>query len=134
MKKTTIGAVALALCTLFAVFCFTGCNSESSSSNTEMTAAATTAQETTSAAAKSELTGSWDSQEAPGTVYTFNVDGTGQLSFDDIISKFTFTEKDGKITLTYEDVAAPQTFEYSVKDGVPSMTDEYGATITYAKK
>ena len=111
MKRTVISMIALTLCVLLSASCLAACG------------------------AKSALIGSWDSIEAPGTVYTFNADGSGTLDASGSVLKFTYTDKDGMLTLTYEGSSTPQTSAYTVKDNVLSLTDtEYGTTLTYKKK
>lgn len=115
MKRTTMSVIALTLCVLFAASCFAACGSTNNG--------------------KSALIGSWESAEAPGTVYTFNADGTGTLDANGSILNFTYTDKDGKIEYTYEGSGTPQTDEYTIKDNVLSLTSaDYGTTINYNKK
>ena len=113
MKRTTISGIALTLCVLFAASCFAACGS----------------------GGKTALIGSWESIEAPGTVYTFNEDGTGTLDASGAVMNFTYTDKDGKLDITYEGASAPQTSTYTIKDGVLSITDNATqSTLTYNKK
>ena len=115
MKRTTVSIIALTLCVLFAASCFAACGSANG--------------------AKSALIGSWDSVEAPGTVYTFNEDGTGTLDASGAVMNFTYTDKDGKLDLTYEGTSAPVTNTYTIKDNVLSITDDaMQTTLTYNKK
>lgn len=119
MKKSTISVIALILCALFATCCFTGCGSTTEANTNNSTSA---------------IVGSWDSNEAPGTVYTFNEDGTGALSGDGYELTFTYTEKDGTVELTYEG-ASVQIYEYTIENDTLSLTDvEIGSAITYSKK
>ena len=115
MKRTIISVIALTLCLLFAASCFVACGGSDNG--------------------KSALIGSWDSVEAPGTVYTFNEDGSGTLDASGTVLKFTYTDKDGKLDLTYEGTTAPLTSTYTIKDSVLSVTDDSTqTTLTYKKK
>ena len=147
MKKTTnkrtvatvIGAIMIYACTLTATFCFTGCESTSNNSNTGTTAAVTTVSVTTAqksviTAVKSAIIGSWDSELAPGTVYTFKEDGTGQLDATGSIINFTYTDKSGKVEITYEGTKTPEIYGCTVTDGKLTMNAGDGTSYTYVKK
>lgn len=119
MKRTTISVIALTLCVLFAASCFAACGGSNGGSDN----------------GTASIIGSWDSIEAPGTVYTFNKDGTGVLDASGVTMYFTYVDKDGKIELTYEDTSSAQISEYTIKDDVLSLKDaEMGTTLTYKKK
>ena len=114
MKKILSVILALAL-----VLCFAACGSANGSSDN----------------GASSIIGSWDSIEAPGTVYTFNEDGTGALDASGVIMNFTYVDKDGKVEITYEGTDTALVCEYTVKDNVLSLIDtEMGTTLTYNKK
>lgn len=118
MKRTTISVIALTLCLLFAASCFAACGSSNGSDNN-----------------KSALIGTWESVEAPGTSYTFGEDGKGSLDANGSVMNFTYTDKDGKLELTYDGTSSAQVSNYTIKDNVLSITDaEYGTTLTYNKK
>lgn len=125
MQKSTISIIALMLCALFATFCFTACGSGDNSSSKSAA---------DSSSSKSALVGSWESDEAAGTIYTFNSDGTGTLSGDGYKTNFTYTEKDGKLEYTYEGSSEKPSDEYTIEGNKLSLKDKYGATITYTKK
>ena len=111
MKKTAISVIAIALCLVMTALCLASCGS------------------------KSAVIGSWDSKEAPGTVYTFSEDGTGVLDASGTEMKFTYVEKDNTLEITYEGAQSAQVYEYTVKDDVLSLNDKNsGSTIDYKKK
>lgn len=84
---------------------------------------------------KSAVTGSWESIESPGTVYTFSEDGTGSLDMSGFAAKFTYVAKDNTVEITYDGNQSAQVYEYTVKDGVLSLKDkDTGTTIDYKKK
>ena len=109
MKRTKLSVIALTLGTLISVCCFAGCGNASISSSTETTAAATTAAPETTAAAKSALIGTWDSQEAAGTSYTFNEDGTGSINVGGTSMPFNYVDKGDSIELSYNGSSEAQT-------------------------
>ena len=111
MKRRIISVIALTLCALIAALSFTACGG------------------------KNELIGSWDSVEAPGSVYTFEEGGSGNLNSSGMVMNFTYTTGNGKISITYEGSTSAQTVEYSIKGSVLTLTDpETGSTLTYNKK
>lgn len=140
MKKTAICAIALFVCTLTAIGCLAGCGSAGNSAKTETTAAVTTAataateSAATAVAADSEIIGSWDSEEAPGTVYTFNQDGTGQLDASGSILSFTFTEQNGRVAISYGGSKTPEIYECDIFGGKLIMNATDGTSYTYIKK
>ena len=147
MKKTTnkrtaatvIGAIIIFACTLTSTFSFTVCGSTSDNSNTGTTEAATTVSVTTAkksviTAVKSAIIGSWDSELAPGTVYTFKEDGTGELDATGSIINFTYTDKSGKVEITYEGTKTPEIYGCTVKDEKLTMNADDGTSYTYIKK
>ena len=60
------------------------------------------------------LVGEWYYND--NTFYTFNADGTGSYTaFGALVGDFTYTEKDGKLTLNYEGFSMPIVFNYKVE-------------------
>lgn len=129
MKKTIITSIALSLCALITVFCFTACGGSSSSSSSDSSASAA---ETTEAA-KSALVGTWESTDAPGTYYTFNEDGTGFVKGAGYSTDFTYVDKDSKVEFTYTGASAAQGNDYTIEGDTLTLAGEDGVTLTYKK-
>lgn len=111
MKKTVISAVALTLCVLFTVFSLTACGGS-----------------------KSDLVGTWDSQDAEGSAVVFNDDGTGAYKMDDVSMNFEYEEDGDKLTITAKGVSEKGEFTFKIDGETLSMTDkETGSTLTYKK-
>ncbi|MBQ9673534.1 MAG: hypothetical protein IJV39_02790 [Ruminococcus sp.] len=129
MKKIVITSVALSLCALTAVFCFTACgNADNSSDSTTTTAAVETTE-----AAKTALVGTWESVEAPGTSYTFNEDGTGSLNGEGYSTEFKYVDKGSKVEFIYGETTTGEENDYTIKGDTLSLTSEGYGTLTYKK-
>ena len=126
MKKTIITSIAVSLCALTAVFCFTACgNANNSSSNTKTTSA--------TEEAKSSLVGTWESVEAAGTSYTFNEDGTGAINGVGYSTPFKYTDNGSTIEFTYDGAAADMKSDYKIEGDTLSITNDDSNTLTYKK-
>lgn len=136
MKRKALSAVALTLCALVAVFCFTACGNSSSSSKTSSetsSKADTAATEATTEAAKAALVGKWDSQEAEGTSITFKADGTGVLAGTGYAMNFTYVDNGDSVDLTLNETET-QNSKYTIEGDILSMEDtETGTVLTYKK-
>lgn len=115
MKKTIVNGIVLILSVMLAAISLASCGSADS---------------------KSVIIGSWDSVEAPGTVYVFNEDGTGALEMDGVTTmNYTYTEKDSEIEISYEGVVEPQVYTYKLNDTTLTLIDKSTDTaIDYIKK
>ena len=141
MKKKMMQALVIAVSAAFAVCGFTGCTGGSGSkaeskteSGTESKAESKTESRAESKTEASSLIGSWDSVEAPGTVYTFNEDGTAILDMQGIEMRFTYTDKDGDLTLKSEASGAEEKFTYTISGNILSLHDlGLDNTLAYKK-
>ena len=79
---------------------------------------------------KNPIVGKWQSKEYSSYVYTFNEDGTGDYSG----TKFTYTAKDGKISIKYENSSAAFESTYEIKDKQLNIKDSFGKDTIYIKK
>lgn len=60
------------------------------------------------------IVGNWYYND--NTFYTFNEDGTGSYTaFGNLFGNFTYTEGNGKLTLTYEGATVPTVFNYKLE-------------------
>lgn len=134
MKRTIIGAIALTLCAIITVFCFTACGgSNESGSKAEDTTAATEAKtEATTEAPKSPIIGTWENPEE-NSVFTFNPDGTATYSMAENSLKFTYEDKGSVIVLKNASVGT-QNVKYSIEGNKITMTDESNVTVEFTKK
>ncbi len=130
MTRKIIGAIALILCAMITVFCFTACGGgNGSGAKADDTTAAT---EATTEEPKSSLIGTWEKSE-DNSVFTFNPDGTGTYSMGDNSLKFTFEDKGSEMVMKIDTVGT-QNVKYSIEGNKLTMTDEAGVTVEYTKK
>ena len=77
--------------------------------------------------AKSQLLGTWESEDGS---YTFNEDGTG--TFDD--KSFTYTEKNFGLSITFDGDSEPTPFDYAVAGTKLILKDAEQTEFVYDKK
>ena len=82
------------------------------------------------------IVGSWYYND--NTFYTFNADGTGSYTaFGNLFGNFTYTESDGKLTLTYEGLIDPTVFNYKLEGKTLTILageSNWGGDTEYKKK
>ena len=132
MKRNLICTIALTICILMLVLCFTACGSKDTKtpSNGKKTDTTAANEET-----KSLLIGTWAANESEGMSYIFNEDGTGKWDAGDYALDFNYVDKGNSIEITYKGSTDAQTWEYTISDDTLSMKDtDSGVTLTYTKK
>ena len=79
------------------------------------------------------LVGTWE-YESMGAAYVFNADGTGAYKFAGNEMKFTYTDDNGKLTLTYEGMDVPNEFNYTIEGKTLHIEDSFGSIVDYTRK
>lgn len=149
MKRNHTIAIILAVLLLMMCAVFAGCSdngnsaasTEAQATENSVTEAATEAAEPETAALEetaaenegSPLIGSWEYEEG-GFTYTFNADGTGTYDVFGEVMNFAYTDNGDSFTMTYEDVDAPTTLEYSIDGNTLTVKDSVGSDVKYIKK
>ena len=139
MKKL-ISLLALVSSIAVMAVMFTGCGSDKNSSDNKADLSSSDAaadddedldeeedDDEEETEAKSKLLGTWESADGS---YTFNEDGTG--TFGD--KKFTYTEKNFGLSITFEGDDEPTPFDYAVAGTKLIIKDSEQTEFVYEKK
>ena len=136
----TIGKIIAVLTVLAMILSFAACGKSSDDKKEEEPSSSSANSENSSAeetapAVASAIVGTWESIEAPGTSYTFNADGTGELKSDDLTIKLTYADEDAKLTINYIVSSDPQVWTYTIEGDTLTMTEQdTGTVLAYTKK
>ena len=81
------------------------------------------------------LVGKW-TNELMGLefTYTFNADGTGDYYAAGTDMPFTYTAKDGQLSILFSDVDVPYETPYTIEGKTLTVKDSLGMDVTYKKK
>ena len=83
----------------------------------------------------SALAGQWVSDDLPDVIYTFNKDGTGTISQNEVSFSFNYEEKDDSLEITFTTAETPQVIKYAVDGNKLTITDnDTGSDHTFTKK
>ena len=87
----------------------------------------------TDTGATTALVGTWSANEAEGSAYIFNEDGTGKWTTPDGLEmNFTYVDNGASVEITYEGSASAQIWSYTIDGSILSMTDsDSGSVLTY---
>lgn len=120
---------SLAVVLVLASLCvFTACNN-----NGGNTGESGTAQESV-LKTDERLAGKWQSEKKSNYVYTFNADGTGQYDMGGNVLELTYTNEDGKITLSFtQEGYTPVTLSYEMDGDRLNIKDSYGKDTFYIR-
>lgn len=80
---------------------------------------------------KDSIVGEWFYS---GYKYTFNKDNTGSYTVGDTVMKFTYEDKDNKVSILYDGDTAASVFEYKIEGKKLIIKDSFGNDVTYEKK
>lgn len=117
-------AVVLVLASLCA---FTACNNNGGS-------AGESGSEESVLKTDDRLYGKWQSEKKSNYVYTFNADGTGQYDMGGNVLELTYTNEDGKITLSFiQEGYTPVTLSYELDGDRLNIKDSYGKDTFYIR-
>ena len=119
MKKVIVSMIAVVVMALAFVSCGNSGNGNTKGNDKEQ-----------------GIVGNWYYND--NTYYTFNEDGTGSYTaFGSLFGNFTYTEGDGKLTLTYEGSTDPTVFNYKL-DGktltILAGESNWGSDTDYKRK
>lgn len=120
MKKVILSTIAVVMMALAFVSCGNNGNNGGNKGGDE----------------KQGIVGNW--YYSDDTYYTFNEDGTGSYTFyGNVFGNFTYTEGDGKLTLTYEGSTEPMVLGYKLEGKTLTILageDNYGSDTEYKRK
>ena len=120
MKSKLFKGVALAVSVIMIVLCFTACGNKTSNEVGETA---------------SPLVGTWTANEAEGSSYIFNDDGSGAWDMGEgATMNFSYADKGTTVEITYEGSSSTQTWEYTINGSTLTMKDtDTGTVMTYTR-
>ncbi|MBQ7491627.1 MAG: hypothetical protein IJT76_03380 [Clostridia bacterium] len=89
----------------------------------------------TSKQEKAAIVGSWAFDATNSAfVYTFNSDGTGNYDAAGMVMSFTYTVREGKLSILYDGNTETFETEYRISNQTLIMKDSFGSDVVYRKK
>ena len=81
------------------------------------------------------LVGEWASKDFDGTfVYTFNEDGTGSYDAMGTLMPFTYTAKDGRLSILYDGDDYAFETQFTVSEDTLTVKDSLDEDVVYKRK
>ena len=86
-------------------------------------------------AGNTDIIGSWESVDSPGSFYSFNQKNKGFFDSDGMIMNFTYKIDGNKLEITWEGSSDPQIWEFKIVNNILGLKNEGSdAILSYKKK